>query len=190
VLVELNGVEKPFRFRRKGFSFLHAAKQAGFTLIELVAIMVLAGILAVTALPRMVQFSEFDQRGFLDQTLSGLRFAQKTAIAQRRWVKVTDAANGFSLSYCGYTGGNGCSANTASCSSAVLDPSTGAAFSIAAPSGVGMSHSGASPFYFDCEGRPVNASGVSVASSTYTVTTSGASNLSLTVETETGYVHR
>lgn len=63
----------------------------GFTLIELVMVLTLVGILAVFAATSFDR-REFEARGFHDETLALLRYAQKTAIAQRRTVCV--ALNG------------------------------------------------------------------------------------------------
>ena len=69
---------------------------SGFTLVELVIIMVIVGILAVAAMPRFADRTDFDARGFYDGTLSALRYAQKSAIAQRRNVCVAFSAAGVS----------------------------------------------------------------------------------------------
>lgn len=61
----------------------------GFTLIELVMVMVIIGILSVAVLPRFVDSSIFQSRGFADQVLATLRYAQKAAIAQHRLVCVS-----------------------------------------------------------------------------------------------------
>lgn len=81
-------------------SELHTEKkyQRGFTLIELVMVIVMLGVLAVFAAPRLFNSGDFDARGFRDETLSLLRFAQKTAIAQRRKVCVTLNATGVVMS--------------------------------------------------------------------------------------------
>jgi MSHA pilin protein MshC len=73
------------------------ARAKGFTLIELVMVMVMLGVLAVFAAPRMFNRNDFEARGFHDQTLGVLRFAQKTAIAQRRAVCVVFTANSVTL---------------------------------------------------------------------------------------------
>lgn len=63
--------------------------QRGFTLVELITVMVIVGILAVAVLPRFFTVSDFEDRGSADQVKSMLRFAQKTAIAQHTPVTVT-----------------------------------------------------------------------------------------------------
>ena len=58
----------------------------GFTLVELIIVIVLLGVLAVVAAPRIFNNTDFYARGFHDETMALLRYAQKTAIAQRRTV--------------------------------------------------------------------------------------------------------
>ena len=62
--------------------------QRGFTLTELITVIVIVGIVSVTALPRFFTVSDFEDRGSADQVKALLRFAQKTAIAQHRNVSV------------------------------------------------------------------------------------------------------
>jgi MSHA pilin protein MshC len=59
---------------------------AGFTLVELVVTMLVVGILAVAVAPRFLGSHGFEERGFYDETIAALRYAQKSAIAQRRLV--------------------------------------------------------------------------------------------------------
>ncbi|MFA7399279.1 MAG: prepilin-type N-terminal cleavage/methylation domain-containing protein [Sideroxydans sp.] len=63
--------------------------QRGFTLVELITVMVIVGILAVSVLPRFFTVSDFEDRGSADQVKSMLRFAQKAAIAQHRNISVS-----------------------------------------------------------------------------------------------------
>ncbi|MBU1425328.1 MAG: prepilin-type N-terminal cleavage/methylation domain-containing protein [Gammaproteobacteria bacterium] len=76
---------------------LHANGQRGFSLVELITIIVILGIISVAAIPRFFDKNVFDSRSFYDQVLSTLRFAQKTAIAQHTTVCVVDTAREIGL---------------------------------------------------------------------------------------------
>jgi hypothetical protein len=126
---------------------------------------------------------------------AALNYARQSAIAQRRWVKVTDQPNDFVLEYCDYTGVDGCDA-PASCSHPLIDPGTGQAYGLgqSLPSGVSIHHANCADvagriFYFDCEGRPVDGSGAEIASAPYLICLTGANAKSLTVEAGSGYAH-
>lgn len=74
-----------------------ASAQRGFTLVELVTVIVIVAILAAVAMPRFFDRNTFDSRGYYDQVLSTLRYAQKTAIAQHITVCVVDTATEIGL---------------------------------------------------------------------------------------------
>lgn len=147
----------------------------GFTLIELIMVLVLLGVLAVYAIPRVMNRNDFDARGFHDQTLAYLRYAQKTAIAQRRAVCVAFSGSSVTLTRASVEA-------SAVCDTALAGPS-GEAF-LQAPSGVAYSAVPAG-FRFDGLGQPLTGTNTAAPRSIQVVNAA----LSITVESGTGYVH-
>jgi MSHA pilin protein MshC len=144
----------------------------GFTLVELVVVILLVGIMAVAVVPRFVGRTGFDARGFSDEATAMLRYGQKLAVAQHTsvFVRVT----GSTLDLC-YDSG---------CTQRVLSPADRTnSFTKTAASGVTVVSS-TGVFSFDALGRPNPDAEVSLQ-----VMASGEPTRTITVERETGYVH-
>src|SRR3954470_22184637 len=141
---------------------------AGFSLIELVVVMVIAAILAAVAIPQFTD-SESKAAWYTEQVVAAVRFAQRQAVAQHRPVYVCVQANALNIGY-----DNAC-AGAADRGAAVIQIPQ----KFNAPSNVTLS-STATPFSFNALGQPSPIGGA-------TVTLIGAGK-SVTVTGETGYV--
>jgi len=82
-------------------------RHSGFTLVELVLVILLLGILSVVAMGKMFDGNQFKARGFFDDTVTAVRFAQKLAVSTGCRVQVQINASGYQL-FQGAT----CSSNT------------------------------------------------------------------------------
>lgn len=164
----------------------------GFTLIELITVIIMMGVLAVFAAPRMFNFNDFNARGFHDETLSLLRYAQKTAIAQRRTVCVTfsQAAPATAvLAIASVAASDSCNtALTGPNQNCIAGTPTGSKGCVTAESGISYS-SGPARLNFDGLGQPraFDSSGA-VLASVPAIQVSEATR-TIRVETGTGYVH-
>jgi MSHA pilin protein MshC len=148
------------------------ARTAGFTIVEFVTVMVVVGILASFAIPRLTDRYGTDERGFYDQVQAALRYGQKITLATRRNVCVTINAGTATLALRYRLG--------AVCGPAVPAPGSNTAYTITAPAGVALSSSSPA-FDFD------SASGGGPLPNVTQIVTVG--NRRVTVEAVTGYVH-
>ena len=160
----------------------HRRASGGFTLVELVVVLIVVGILAVAALPRFFG-NEFSERGFHDGAKAAIQHARKVAVASRRYVCVTVAANGVTLDLDPTLP----EANTAAvaCNTPLNLPvpqQNCAANRVCAPAGVVLG--GAAGLIFDPLGRPVTA-GKALAGVT-TITVTGQPNI--VIQADSGWV--
>ena len=161
--------------------FLHAgsimlgttSRLRGFTIVELVTIIMIVGILAAIAVPRFFDRNTFDSRGFYDQAIAALRYAQKVAVAEHRNVCVTFTPNSIVLTQ--VAGGAACPGTAPG--NNLLNPANGSPYSVSSSN---ASLSGFSNFSFNSLGQP---------SAPQTISVSGYTVAPIRVEAETGYVH-
>ncbi len=69
----------------------------GFTLIELVTVIVLLSVLSVVALPRLGGLSVFEEKAFFDEVTNAVRYAQKRARSTGCNVQVSLTATSYRL---------------------------------------------------------------------------------------------
>lgn len=150
--------------------YLNRGSSRGFTMVELILVIVVAGILASVAAPRMLGRTGFDTRGFADQVAATVRFAQKLAVAQHTDVHVRLTASDVTLCY------------DAACATLAPGPGGEKPYTVSTPNGVAI----ASPvptLDFDAGGRPVNLA------ARLDIQVNGSGTHHVFVEQETGYVH-
>ncbi|MGH8855691.1 MAG: prepilin-type N-terminal cleavage/methylation domain-containing protein [Telluria sp.] len=80
----------------------------GFTMVELVLVMVLVGVIAAIGVPRLMGDNSFDAAAFGDEVVSALRTAQKTAVARRRLVCANVADTAVTLGMASMPAATGC----------------------------------------------------------------------------------
>lgn len=162
---------------------------AGFTLVELVIVLILVGILAVVAIPRFMD-KTFDERGFHDAVKAAVQHARRVAVASRRFscVNVTAGAGSAGIVELRRDTRAPEAVVAVSCGAALALPAPGrgcASNQVCAPSGVTLGVTpGGSSLIFDPLGRSVTAPNVLAAVVTLTVSNRTDD---ITVQPETGY---
>jgi MSHA pilin protein MshC len=161
-------------------------KARGFTLIELILVIMITGILAVAVAPRFFDRKVFESRGFHDETLAALRYAQKQAVAQRRTVCVAFTADTVTLTIVQNAGSSDCI--TAAAVQNLTGPTGISPFQIAAKSGVTFT---ATPANFSFNGlgqpQPFNATGLPRLTAPKVISVVDVAT-SIIIEPETGHV--
>lgn len=148
--------------------------QRGFTLVELIAILLVAGVLAVVAMPKLDGAISMRSDTARDEVLSALRHAGQTAQSHRRLVCADVGTSTVTLRIA--------SARPASaCDSTLAGPDGSATYTSSAV-GASFSVSPSGTLYFQPDGR-VTSDGAGSTTSARTVTVSGAGSISVGGET-------
>ena len=81
-------------------------REAGYSLVELVLVIVILATIGMLAGPRFFDNDAFDERGYYDELASALRYAQKVAVASGCRVAVDITVNTYALSQQAPLGGH------------------------------------------------------------------------------------
>jgi MSHA pilin protein MshC len=163
----------------------HRPPPSGFTLVEVIVVMLLVGILGAVVGPRFFDLRDYQARRFYDQLQAGLRHAQAVAIAGRGKVQVDlDNVNAAART------ASDCTAS----GTALNEPGTSNALLPAPPNGISLAVAGQSlplKLCFNALGQPLLAStAAGVAAPSLDITVSGGNQaLSLRIEQDTGFIH-
>jgi len=143
-----------------------APSSAGYTLVELVVVIAIAGALAAFIAPRFWSQQTFSDRGYADELGAALRVAQKVAVLTGCPARVTVTASGYSAAQQAASG-NSCNPADTTWSTAVL-AADGSPVQGSAPSGTAASPAGV--FQFDDQGRLNSSPATSISVGTHTIT--------------------
>lgn len=172
----------------------HRRRCRGFTLIELIMVLVITGILAVFVFP-IFNDTAVPERAFRDGVLSAVAHARRSAVASRHFTCVTLTTGTGNAARVAVTRdlNDPDALATVTCSTPVALPGAdgscgGANNQVCAPANVTLGTlSGVTTLVFDPLGRLVTAAAPkTVAGSAATITVSNQPNI--TVQAETGYV--
>jgi MSHA pilin protein MshC len=126
-----------------------AAKALGYTLVELVVVLMVAGVMAAYIAPRFWNQQTFSERGYVDELAAALRATQKAAVISGCPAQLTLTSNSYAATQQAASG-NACNPNDATWPTAVLS-ADGSAVADTAP--VNTTASPAGVFQFDTQGR-------------------------------------
>ena len=143
----------------------------GFTLVELIAVLLLTGVLAFVAVPKLTGALSFRDDAWRDQVVGALHYAHKSAVSHRRLVCASVATGSVSLSIA--------SANPATACANALPGVDGNA---AAAVNSGAAATTSATLYFQPSGR-VSSDGAGTSVGTTTISIAGQSDVVLVGET-------
>ena len=155
---------------------------SGFTLIELVMIMVIISALVVLAGPKFFSTAVYQRQVYYDQLLNSLRYARTLAVGTGKHIQVSLTNNSITLQQ--RTEGSNCVTGTTF--QPILDPATRiSGFVKNAPGIVTINFSANWPIYFNGLGQAFSATNCTVIT---TATVNVVDGNTLTVFGETGFV--
>ena len=141
---------------------LQAKNAQGFTLVELITVVVLLSVLGVVAMGRLGNLGGFEQRALFDEVVGAVQYARKLAISTGCNVQVQLTSSGYSLRQ----GSPGCTDTSYTLN--VLNPaSRGNAYQKSGDPN--MSIPTTATFVFTADSRVISTAGNQLGNQTFTV---------------------
>ena len=165
---------EPARRLARRLAQAQARRTRGFTLVELIAVTLLVGVMAVVAMPRIDGALVLRNAAWRDQIKAGLLHARALAQGHRRLVCMTLATGEIRL--------NLASANPASSCGTVITGANGDARWAFDSNGTALGQAPAGTLYFQPDGR-ITSDGAGSSAINVSITLAGETNLQLTGET-------
>jgi MSHA pilin protein MshC len=145
----------------------HGARFEGYTLVELVVVITIAGILAAYIAPRFWTQQTFSDRGYVDELAAALRSTQKAAVITGCAARLTLLASSYAASQQNPLG-NTCDLSDTTSWSTHLLGTDGSWIQNTAPANTTASPIGV--FYFDTQGRLSSSPATTITVGTHTIT--------------------
>ncbi len=149
------------------------ASAGGYTLVELVVVMAVAGVLAAYIAPRFWNQQTFSDRGYVDELAAALRSTQKAAVITGCPAQLSLAASSYVATQQAASG-NACNPADASWSTPLLG-ADGSPIQDSAPASTTASPTGT--FQFDTQGRLSSSPASTITVGTHTITIDTGSGL-------------
>jgi prepilin-type N-terminal cleavage/methylation domain-containing protein len=147
----------------------------GFTLPELVAVLVIAGVLAAVAMPRLDGALNLRADTYRDQVIAALRYAGTSAVSHRRLVCASVATTTVTLTVAAIH-------PATSCSAVLPGVADGGAAAAQGRGGTSSTVTPAGTIYFQPSGR-VTLDGAGASAGQWRIDVSGSTAIVLTGET-------